>query len=518
MANQDRNTLLRKVDKSSLVDIIDFSADAILALDSNYKIVMFNAAAQNLFGYSAEEIHQQPIDILLPKDVRPKHDNYIRSFNDTVERARFMSDRSSVKGLTKDGQLIPLDISIQKHLGDREIRYSAVCRDISAFQTIIKDLETSEARLSRAQKIAQVGNWEWDIATGEVAWSDEIYRIFERERHNFDSTYENFLETIHEADRAKVEESVLECVNKTAPYSIIHRIVCPDGSEKTVQEKGEVVCNANGDPIRMDGTVQDITIAWKKEDQLRQTTQQASAANMAKSQFLATMSHELRTPLNAIIGLSAMMQDSIFGEITPSKYKEYIIDINNSGENLLTHINNILDVSNIELQSINTVPLEIKSKDLINTCLQMTKHLSVLNEIKFDISIDPELDFITTDPTHARKILVNLISNAVKFSHKKGLVKISLSTNVDTEKLIFTVEDFGIGISQENLEAIFEPFTQTDMEFTRKYDGAGLGLSIAKALVETQDGTITVESELNMGTKVTITLPLIGQEGDDLWL
>ena len=518
MANHDRKSLLHNVAKNSLVDIIDFSADAILALDANYKIVMFNAAAKNLFGYTTEEIYLQPIDILLPKDVRAKHDDYIRSFDDTVERARFMANRSSVKGLTKDGRLIPLDISIQKHLGDKEIRYSAICRDVSTFQTIINELETSEARLSRAQEIAQFGNWVWAIETGEITWSDELYRIFGRERDSYYPNYETLIETIHKADRANVEAAILESINKATPYSIIHRVICSNGDEKTVQAKGEIVYNENGDPIRMDGTVQDVTTAWEKEEQLRQISQEARTANMAKSQFLATMSHELRTPLNAIIGLSAMMQDSIFGEITPAKYKEYIIDIHNSGENLLTHINNILDVSNIELQSINTVPLEIKSKDLINTCLQMTSHLSTPNEIEFDISIDPELGFITTDPTHARKILVNLISNAVKFSHKKGLVKISLRSDVNTEKLIFTVEDFGIGISQGNLESVFEPFTQTDMELTRKYDGAGLGLSIAKALVETQGGTITVESELSIGTKVTVTLPLIGQEGDDLWL
>ena len=499
-------------------DIIDFSVDAILALDEDKKIVLFNKAAQKLFGYSAAEILGQSLDILLPQKVRSHHGTYMHGFEQEVVRSRNMSKRPTLQGLTKSNELIPLDISIQKHPQGAGLRYSAVIRDMADHIKTIATLEKSEDRLERAQRITHTGHWEWNILTGDLYWSDEIYRIFGQTKGVDEVSYENFLKVIHPEDRDNVANYVNWCVERKMPYAITHRIVCPDGTEKVVHEKGEIFCNEEGIAVRMDGTVQDITENWEREQQLRRVSEQAEAANRAKSQFLATMSHELRTPLNAIIGMSTMIEDEVLGPISPDKYKEYITDIKNSGHLLLSHINNILDISNVEMKNFDTIAVEVTPQHLVEACVQIVMPLSIVKNTHFTITLDKNIERVNVDPTHCKKILVNLLSNAIKFSHQGGEILIGLETDELDENLIFSVEDFGVGFDKDSADNLFKPFTQEDMNFTRKYDGAGLGLSIVKSLTEAQGGKVVFDSKIGEGTKVKIILPLNMPENDSRWI
>lgn len=506
------------ISRENFEDIINFSADAIIALDEARDIILFNKAAQDLFGYSDTEILGQSLDILLPTKVRPRHDEYIDDFDHRPQRARSMTNRSTVQGLTKSNQNIPLDISIQKHPKGSALRYSAVIRDMSSHIESLEILEKSEERLSRAQRIAHIGHWEWNILTGDLIWSDEIYRIFGQKMGVYEASYENFLNVIHPEDRSNVADYVAWCVEHKMPYAIIHRIICPDEEEKVVREKGEIYCDDEGTAVRMDGTVQDITESSIKEEQLRLMSEQAQAANRAKSQFLATMSHELRTPLNAIIGMSTMMEEETLGPILPTKYGEYITDIKNSGYNLLGHINNILDISNVEMENINTAAVEVNATDLIETCLQIIAPIAQDKKIHIETDISETLVDICVDSSHCKKILVNLLSNAIKFSEKGGRVILGLHEAAAEENIVFTVQDFGIGIAQDDMADLFKPFTQVDMDLSRSHEGAGLGLSVVKALTEIQGGYVTFESAVDKGTLVSVILPNTAPDSDSRWI
>lgn len=508
----------RDISRKNFRDIIDFSADAILALDEDKKIVLFNKAAQKLFGYSEAEIEGQSLDILVPQKVRPHHDEYMQGFAQKAERSRSMGNRSTVQGLTKSEKLIPLDISIQKHPKGEGLRYSAVIRDMTDNFKTIETLEKSEDRLSRAQRITHTGHWEWTILTGELYWSDEIYRIFGQTKGVDEVSYENFLKVVHPEDRDNVANYVSWCVERKMSYAITHRIICSDGTEKMVHERGEVFCNEEGVAVRMDGTVQDVTENWEREEQLRQVSEQAEAANRAKSQFLATMSHELRTPLNAIIGMSTMIEDEVLGPISADKYKEYITDIKNSGHQLLSHINNILDISNVEMKNFETIAVEAIPQHLVDACVQIVTPLSIVKNTHFTIALDKNIERVNIDPTHCKKILVNLLSNAIKFSHQGGEIRIGLEKDELEENIIFSVEDFGVGFDKDGADNMFKPFTQEDMNFTRKYDGAGLGLSIVKSLTEAQGGKVVFDSKIGEGTLVKIILPLNMPENDSRWI
>lgn len=506
------------ISRESFRDIIDFSADAILALDEDKRIVLFNKAAQKLFGYSEAEIQGQPLDILLPQKARPHHDEYLQGFAKTPERSRSMGNRSTVKGLTKSNRLVPLDISIQKHPKGDGLRYSAVIRDMTDHLKLIEILEKSEDRLTRAQRITHTGHWEWTIATGDLYWSDEIYRIFGQTKGVDEVSYENFLNVIHPEDRSHVANYVSWCVERKMSYAITHRIVCPDGTEKVVHERGEVFCNEEGVAVRMDGTVQDITEHWEREEQLRRVSEQAETANRAKSQFLATMSHELRTPLNAIIGMSSMIEEEVLGVISPNKYKEYVTGIKNSGYNLLSHINNILDISNVEMKNFKAINAEVAPQHIVEASVQIVMPLSLVKNTHFTIALDKKIERVNVDSSHCKKILVNLLSNAIKFSHQDGEIRIGLEKDEIEENIIFSVEDFGIGFDKGDAEDLFKPFIQKDMDLARKYDGAGLGLSIVKALTEAQGGKVVFESKVGEGTLVKVILPLNMPENDDQWI
>ena len=502
------------ISRERFEEIINFSSDAIIALNEERKIILFNDAAKELFGYGEDEVLGKSLDILLPMNVRHHHGAYIDEFDRKPRRSRSMANRNTVQGLTKLNKSIPLDISIQKHPDGSTLKYSAICRDMTNHIETVNTLKLSEERLERAQRIAHIGHWEWNISTGDLVWSDEIYRIFGLDKETTEVTYKNFLKTIHLEDRENVADYVNWCVENKMPYAIIHRIICPSGEEKVVREKGEIYCDEEGNAIRMDGTVQDITESWAREEQLRQVSEQAEAANKAKSQFLATMSHELRTPLNAIIGMSAMIEEETLGPVAPVKYAEYITDIKNSGYNLLGHINNILDISNVEMNNIDTAVVEVDADALIKKCIQIVEPLAKAKKVHFSTMIDEQLGVICVDSAHCKKILTNLLSNAVKFSHQGGKVLIGLDRDEKDKNIIFSVQDFGIGISEEQMVGLFLPFTQVDMDLSRSHEGAGLGLAVVKSLTEAQGGHVNFESKAGEGTRAQIFIPNIIPNND----
>ena len=230
----------------------------------------------------------------------------------------------------------------------------------------------------------------------------------------------------------------------------------------------------------------------------------AEAANRTKSEFLANMSHELRTPLNAIIGFSEMIKVEIFGPVG-ERYRGYAADIFNSGSHLLALINEILDLSKLEAGHFELSEEEIDLTETVEACLHLLEAQAQKSKIRFSTTFDPEVRLIRADDRRMRQILINLLSNAVKFTAEGG--KIRVSSFLKDGDLAIEVRDTGIGIAAEDMVKVMRSFGQVESRVSRKYEGSGLGLPIAKHFVELHGGTMTIQSQVDVGTTVTIILP-----------
>ena len=232
---------------------------------------------------------------------------------------------------------------------------------------------------------------------------------------------------------------------------------------------------------------------------------QAEAASRAKSRFLANMSHELRTPLNAIIGFSDLMQQSVFGGLGNERYDEYANDINSSGHHLLQMIDEILDISKIEAGKFEPDFESLDIRELVNSSVRYFSVAVAQAGVTLNAEIDPGLEPVWADRRMVRQILLNLVSNAVKFTNAGGVVGVAVEALPDCARIV--ISDSGIGIAAEDIPRALEPFGQVDSGLDRRYGGTGLGLPLASALTVAQGGMFDIDSVVGKGTRVAFTLP-----------
>jgi signal transduction histidine kinase len=238
---------------------------------------------------------------------------------------------------------------------------------------------------------------------------------------------------------------------------------------------------------------------------LRVAKEAAEQANRAKSDFLATMSHELRTPLNAIIGFSEIMAAQGLGPVGNEQYLGYIKDINASGVHLLAIINDILDLSKAEAGKLEMREDVADLRQLIGAALKMVQARAESSGVVLVSEIPAELPYLLCDERKLKQVLLNLLSNGIKFTPSGGKVAVSV-TRRDGE-LVIAISDSGIGIASADIAKAFEPFGQVDNRLSRKYDGTGLGLPLAAAMINQHGGRLTLTSEVGSGTTVTIVIP-----------
>ncbi|TGL21780.1 response regulator [Leptospira yanagawae] len=288
--------------------------------------------------------------------------------------------------------------------------------------------------------------------------------------------------------------------------NLIFEVIKKNGKSMFVSLSATAIYSPGGEMIRTRSVLVDVTKSVVYEKELIEAKKKAEDASRAKSEFLSNMSHELRTPLNAVIGLSLWLLE----ENPKPEQLENLKNLKFSSESLLSLINDILDFNKIEERLVIIEAIDFNLKDFlksITTSFQVRSNEKLLD---FHLEIDPNIpEFIHSDPTRLLQILNNLLSNALKFTHK-GFIKLKLIVDrINSESLVlhFEISDSGIGIDKSNLSSIFEKFTQANQDTTRKYGGSGLGLAISKALVELMNGTMSVESTLGVGSKFCFSLP-----------
>jgi PAS domain S-box-containing protein len=272
-----------------------------------------------------------------------------------------------------------------------------------------------------------------------------------------------------------------------------------------ISENSRAVRDIDGSILYLEGTVVEITDRVRAEAHLQEARRQAEQASRAKTLFLANISHELRTPLNAIMGFSEIIRDRIFGDGAGERYSGYAADVHTSASHLLQLINDILDITKAEAGHIELDEDVVDLAAVIGAALRLMGPKVSEGVITLETAIDPELPFVRGDPKRLRQVLLNMMSNAMKFTAPGGRVRLEARRRPDGVEV--AVEDTGIGIEPADLDRVFEPFYQTERGRDRNVEGTGLGLPISRRLIEMHGGRMDVESAPGRGTRIAFFLP-----------
>ena len=240
-------------------------------------------------------------------------------------------------------------------------------------------------------------------------------------------------------------------------------------------------------------------------------TAELSRVMRSKDDFLSAMSHELRTPLNAVLGLSESLAEGVYGDMN-AKQAQSINTIAESGRHLLSLINDLLDIAKIGAGKMELDLKKANVEDMCQASLRLVVEQAQKKNLKLTLAMDNKSVMLVSDERRLKQILVNLLSNAVKFTPDGGSVTLETKCDLESESLMFSVRDTGIGIATEDLKRLFNPFTQLDSKLSRQYSGTGLGLTLVMKLVELHGGSVAVESEIGKGSCFTVRIPCKGLE------
>ncbi|MCL2808435.1 MAG: ATP-binding protein [Treponema sp.] len=376
--------------------------------------------------------------------------------------------------------------------------------------------ELQIAKLKLAVHATKIGLWDMEIVRDDPVnpnnvfnWSDEFrYMLGYFSEEDFPNLLHSWSDLLHPEDKKRTLESfknhIMDLTGKT-PYDLEYRLLRKSGEYAYYHASGETIRDKDGNAIRVAGSLIDITetknILFYKDRQRIE----AEAANKTKSNFLANMSHEIRTPMNSIIGFSELAQ---FDEI-PEKTREYLGNIQENAKWLLNIIDDILDISKIESGKIMLEHIPFDLSDIFTRCQSAISPRAEEKGITLYCYAEPSIGKkLLGDPVRLRQALMNLLSNAVKFTNT-GTVKLMASFKEASETSVsiqFEIKDSGIGMNQEQIEKIFNPFVQADESITRKFGGTGLGLSITKNIIDLMGGNLTVESASGIGSKFSFEI------------
>jgi two-component system cell cycle sensor histidine kinase PleC len=295
------------------------------------------------------------------------------------------------------------------------------------------------------------------------------------------------------------------------PNTHLNHWVCRTGEHRLIEWSNTALRDESGKIAYCVSIGIDVTERKRTEEALLLAKEEAESANRAKSEFLANMSHELRTPLNAVIGFAEILENQMFGTMGDSRYCDYASDIRSSATHLLGIINNILDLSKVEAGRLELIEDQTDVRDVLAGCLNIVRATPNADQVTFEVVSAEDLPYLHADERVLRQILLNILSNALKFTPAGGRITITLTSGQADGQTAATYEiaitDTGIGMTKEHIAKALTPFGQVESSLSRKYDGTGLGLPLSKSLVELHDGRLRIESGPDIGTKVTLSFP-----------
>lgn len=456
-----------------------------------------------LFGYEVGELETS-------------YDNFLRAIH--PDDRQMMAD--AVNACVEHDA--PYDIEHRVVWPDGPIRWlherGAVVRDaegkplhmLGVVQDITQRVEAEtrqreiEERFSFAVEGAGDGVWDWDLLTNNMQFSHLYMKMLGYAENELPYHVDTWLNSVHPDDLARVQQNMQDYLEGRLPiYAAELRLQCKDGSYKWILCRGTVVGRDDeGKPVRMIGIHSDISDNKQAEQALIIARDEAERANLAKSDFLSSMSHELRTPMNAILGFGQLLE---YDEKLSDENMDSVLEILKAGNHLLELINEILDLAKVESGHIALSLEPIELSLVVEECLRLVGTLANKRDIELSYAGFGK-SCVRADRTRLKQVLLNLISNAIKYNIEGGSVKIDAKSE-DTEWLRIQVTDTGPGIPVERLPELFQPFNRLDAE-NSEIEGSGIGLTITQRIIEIMGGKVGVESEVGVGSTFWIELPL----------
>lgn len=558
-----------------LQSVVETAVDGIIVIDQHGRVESFNPAAERLFGYPASEVLGRNLDMLMTADDVPRHHESFKQFIETGE-SRVIGRRLEVTARRKDGELVPVELAVSAmRIGD-QWKFTGIVRGLSEQRRAARELQRTNELLEAVHSIqlryiseddprtlfdtmlgqvlrvsdSQFGfvgevlvddegqPYMRTLALTNIAWDDATRRRYDAqyaeglEFRNLDTLFGRVMTTgrtvisndpAHDARRGGLPPGhppleKFACVPLDMAGQLVGMIGLanrPEGYDEALLADLDTLFSACAGVL---AGYQEFCRRRAAEESLALAKERAEAASRAKSDFLANMSHEVRTPMASVLGYADMLLEP---ELSPADRDQALQGIRRNGEHLMHLIDDILDLSKIEAGKLVLESVPVAPRSMLHEVLSLHRGAATERGVMLHAEINGLTPReIRTDPVRVRQVLVNLVSNAIKFTPSGGKVTLRMFAERvpgAAANLVMAVEDNGIGMSDRQMAQLFQPFQQADSSTTRRYGGSGLGLSISKRIVDALGGTISVESRSGEGSTFTVRLPIGAESAAQPW-
>jgi PAS domain S-box-containing protein len=471
--------------------LIDLASDGIFVADLEGRFTEVNGAGCRMLGYAREELLGKTIlDLILP-------DEKERLFS---HRERFLAGGSDVGEwmlLRKDGTYVPVEVSA-RILPDG--RWLAIDRDISRRKRAEETLRQAQERLELALKGANLGSWDWNIATGDVISNARCAEMRGFLPGEITPRAEAYFANVHPDDTVAFQTALDECLAGVRPeFECEYRERTKSGDWVWILSQGKVFArDAEGRPTRMVGTALDMTPRKSAEQALRLSEATARRATQARDDMMGVVAHDLRNPLAAVATLAAVLQ-------TRGTEREIGDEIARAADRMRRLIRDLVDVTLLDAGTFSIKQERVSTRDVLFDVLESQASLAAASSLTLRVDAEPTLPDIWADHDRLLQVFENLLGNAIKFSKPGG--QITVSARVDADKVLFSVADTGRGIDSHHLPRVFDRFFQGQDKEKRK--GAGLGLTIVKGIVNAHGGSVSAQSVAGHGSTFTFTVDVV---------